>query len=257
MITEPMAKRPPSARALTKAGLLQLQDALADSVEPQEFLERADVIVTDPANHLSLAVELGAPDPIHRSSGPGGIDSANGPAVYEYIGQLDPSNAADPRLWTYLAFGSYRDYMEDRWSLHDVERWKSRVVTRWILQRINRGQLVRHGIARLWWVTHLTFDPKLAHPLSSDADDPYAYTRAVFKNEDRINALFDREVGAIPPVVRAVLENAATSASAATDNAVRAVMKELTLAYGYRDLGAAPPDDITSMIASVGDVAET
>jgi hypothetical protein len=50
---------------------------------------------------------------------------------------------------------------------------------------------------------------KRNHTLAKIADNPYAYARAVFRNEDRINALFDREAGAISTVTRAVLEHAA------------------------------------------------
>jgi hypothetical protein len=108
--------------------------------------------------------------------------------------------------------------------------------------------LVRHGIARLWWVTHLTYDAKCEHPLSRVDDDPYAYTRAVFRNEDRINALFDREAGAISSVVRSVLEHAGKNATYGRDQHVRAVMKELTLVMGFRDLGVLSATDLDELI---------
>ena len=80
----------------------------------------------------------------------GDMDIENGPKVHDYLGEMDRANAADPRLWTYLAFVTYRTYMEERWSLNGVSKWKNRVNSRWLLNRVTRGSIVRHGIARLW-----------------------------------------------------------------------------------------------------------
>jgi hypothetical protein len=116
--------------------------------------------------------------------------------------------------------------MEERWPLFGESKWKNRARDRWLLKGTTRGRLVRHGIARLWWVTNLTYDAHCDYPLSKVDGDPYAYTRAVFRNEDRINALFDREAGAISSVVRSVLEHVGKNAVYGRDNHMRALMKE-------------------------------
>jgi hypothetical protein len=131
--------------------------------------------------------------------------------------------------------------MEKRWPLelssNDKEAWKRRVKDRWIMHSgsVSRGKLVRHGIARLWWVAHLTFDPKADSGIAKN--DAYAYTREAFKSEDRINAIFDREVGAHPSVRRAILDHTAKLDIAATDKHLRNVMQYLTLVNGYREIG--------------------
>jgi len=99
----------------------------------------------------------------------------------------------------------------------------------------NAPPLVRHGISRLWWVSHLTYDPMASEGIAKN--DAYAYTREVFKSEDRLNAIFDREVGAYPPVMRAVLDHAAELGDAATDKYLHKIMQYLTLVHGYRDVG--------------------
>ena len=175
---------------------------------------------------------------------------ANAPLVYEYLGAMDPANAADRRLWTYLALATYRDYMEARWSLTDVRNWKARAETRWLMVTATRGRLVRHGIARLWWVASLTYDPKCQHPLTRDSEDPWAYTSAVLRNEDRINALFDREAGAIPPLVRRVIEHVNADPTRAADQYMRDLMKEVTLVYGYRDLGSLDDGRLHEVVAA-------
>lgn len=239
------------AAALTESALTALTDALGQAVNPADFLAQANAIVEKPENQLPLPIDPGEPDPIRPATGTTGVDAANGPTVFEYLGVLDPSNASDPRLWTFMAFSTYRTYMAERWPLDPEKDWKSRVQDRWLLRRRTRGRLVRHGIARLWWVTNLTWDAKCKYPLSKVYGDPYAYTRAVFRNEDRINALFDREAGAISSVVRSVLEHAGKSATFQRDSHVRAVMKELTLVMGFRDLGMLSAADLDELIEEV------
>lgn len=224
------------ARALTHAALVALTETLNESETPEDFLAAADAIIQNPDNLLQLPIDLGTPDSLEPGSpGDNGRDVDNAALVYEYLGALDRSNASDRRLWTYLAFSTYRDYMDKRWPLSEVRNWQSRVKDRWLMPNATRGKLVRHGIARLWWVAALTYDPKKEHPLSK-ASDSFAYTREVFKNEDRVNSLFDRELGANPSIVRSVLEYAAQGGVNATDKHLAALMKELTLVYGYRDI---------------------
>jgi hypothetical protein len=239
------------AAALTESALVALNDALGQAATPADFLAEADALVEKPENRLLLPSDLGEPDPIRPATGATGVDAANGPAVFEYVGVLDPSNASDPRLWTFMAFSTYRAYMEERWPLAAESNWKNRAQNRWLLRGTTRGRLVRHGIARLWWVTNLTYDAKCEYPLSKVDGDRYAYTRAVFRNEDRINALFDRETGAMSSVVRSVLEHAGKNATYGRDNHVRAVMKELTLVMGFRDLGVLSATELDELIEEV------
>ncbi|GAB3619913.1 hypothetical protein GCM10027417_11740 [Glutamicibacter endophyticus] len=225
------------ARALTHVALVSLQVALDQAQNPDDFFAEADAIIKKPENLLELPVNSGIPEILEPGSlGDSGRDVENAPLVYEFLGAMDRSNAADRRLWTYLAFSTYRSYMEKRWPPAESRNWKSRVNDRWLMSNATRGKLIRHGIARLWWVAALTYDAKREYPLS--VDDSFAYTREVFRNEDRINSLFDREVGANPSIVRAVLEHAAQGGAYGKDKHLAALMKELRLVYGYRDIGA-------------------
>lgn len=235
-----MVKSMPEARALTESALLDIYNALEVAADPEEFFSSVDSIISKPDNQLLLPVSLGTPDPL-KVEGSRAVDIDNAPLVHQYLGEMDRANASDPRLWSYLAFATYRQYMEKRWSLDktsaDADAWKRRVQDRWILPigSVTRGRLVRHGIARLWWVSHLTYEPTASEGIAKE--DPYAYTREVFKSEDRLNAIFDREVGAYPKVIRAVLDHAASHGSEATDKYLRKIMQYLTLVHGYRDIG--------------------
>lgn len=231
-----MTKPVPEARALSESALLDLADALNEAETPEVFLASADAIIAKADNLLPLPVSLGVPDTLNVE-GKRAKDVDNAPRVHEYLGEIDRANASDARLWSYLAFGTYRDYMERRWSLFEVENWKGRVKDRWLLPNgfVTRGRLVRHGVARLWWVSHLTFMPAAEEGIAKD--DPYAYTKEVFKSEDRLNAIFDREVGAFPSVMKAVLDHAASIGTQASDKYLQRVMQYLTLINGYRDVG--------------------
>lgn len=247
-----MAKQTLEARALTEFALLSLHDALESASDPTAFFSSADAILANSQNQLLLPVSLGIADELHVS-GTRAVDMDNAPLVHQYLGEMDRANASDARLWTYLALGTYRAYMEARWPLsisttHD-DAWKRRVKDRWLLHSgsVTRGRLIRHGIARLWWVAHLAYSPHAPHGLAKD--DPYAYAREAFKSEDRLNALFDREVGAFPEVMIAVLDYAAESGTKATDKHLHRIMQYLTLVHGYRDVGALDTTEIRSLIS--------
>lgn len=235
-----MNKPMPEARALTESALLDIYTALESAANPEEFFSSIDAIITKSDNQLLLPVSLGTPDPL-KVEGTRAVDVDNGPHVHQYLGEMDRANASDARLWSYLALATYRSYMEKRWPLvvssADADAWKRRVRDRWILHAgsVTRGRLVRHGIARLWWVSHLTYVPMASEGIAKN--DPYAYAREVFKSEDRLNAIFDREVGAYPKIMRAVLDHAAQLENKATDKYLHKIMQYLTLVHGYRDIG--------------------
>ena len=153
-----MLTAPKEARVLTLAALENINKALSDSEDANDFLARVDAIVSLEENRLLLPMSYGTPEEINGDTSKVGVDIENGPKVHDYLGEMDRANAADPRLWTYLAFVTYRTYMEERWSLNGVSKWKNRVNSRWLLNRVTRGSIVRHGIARLWWITHLTYE---------------------------------------------------------------------------------------------------
>ena len=236
-----MTKCAYEARAVSESALMELFDSLNSASTPEEFLGSADAILANKTNHLPLPISLGMPD-ILSVVGNRAVDVDNAPIVHEYLGEMDRANASDARLWTYLAFVTYRDYMEKRWPLEvsatDSNSWKRRVKDRWLLHSgsVSRGKLVRHGIARLWWVAHLTYASDDKTGIAKN--DSYAYTKEVFKSEDRVFAIFDREVGAFSVVAQAVLKHAALLESNATDKYIQRIMQYLTLLNGYRDIGA-------------------
>lgn len=235
------------AAALTRSAHAALLVELERAESAADFLACADAIVTAPDARFELATDLGVPEQLEVTSRRGGIDTENAISVHGFLGEMDRANAADPRLWCYLALVTFRSYMERRWPLGSDGKWRERARNRWLMANATRGRLIRHGIARLWWISHLTYDPLNRFPLT--VSDKYGHTRAVFSNEDRILALFDRELGAIEPLVRAVLERAAAvGGSAAEDKPFRDLMRTLNAVQGYRDIGLIPSESMADFV---------
>lgn len=179
----------------TTDALHQLKVALEQSDDPAEFLSRVDMIAGNPGNTLDYPFEIGDPEPLTVSHGrrqakADSQEAINAESVYEHLGALQRVQAQDPRLWTHLAFVEYREYMEARWalegdSLPKGNNWRNRVKDRWLITSGSSGKLVLHGIARLWWVAHLTYDPQKTLPLAQQKDDGFVLTHVAFQREQR------------------------------------------------------------------------
>ena len=62
-----------------------------------------------------------------------------------------------------------------------------------------KRSLFRNGIARLWWIGHLTYD-------QNRIGDKYELTKYVCAKQDNINLLLDINFGNNPDIVRAVIQ---------------------------------------------------
>lgn len=231
-------------------GMDEVNAALDKSSSVAEFFQYVDDIHGDPLNRITTGYDLGDVPDLTMSD----IDGAhrevhNGISVFEHFRPQDPVNAADRRLWTYLSLITFREYMTARWPLKDDGQWKSRARERWVMRSPNRRALVKHGIARLWWLTSLTYDETRLHPLSLRAPgDGYAYTRVALSNEDRIQSIFERELGSSPEIMRAILESLADSSMPAGE-AVKKITKEVTLVSGYRELTSLSPTQLREALS--------
>lgn len=224
-------------RIFSNRGVDEILEALDKSSNVAEFFQRVDDIHADPLNRIATDYDL-TNVPNLSMSDIGGVhrEVHNGISLFEHFRPQDPVNAADRRLWTYLALITFREYMDARWPLKNETQWKSRAKERWVMRLPNRRSLVKHGIARLWWLTSLTYDETGKQPLSLRTHgDSYAYTRVALSNEDRIQSIFERELGSSPEIMRAILESLVDSSMPAGD-AVKKVTKEVTLVSGYREL---------------------
>lgn len=104
-------------------------------------------------------------------------------ALHSALGDLNRSQAADDRLWAWLAHGPYWEYMRKRWPVEGVENKAGYINEHYFL--VDARSLVRHGLARLWWFGYATYMPGAA--------DPYMLTRLLLKTTDARQQIMERQ----------------------------------------------------------------
>lgn len=98
--------------------------------------------------------------------------------IYEAFQNLEPIQASDDRLWTYLAHVDLYPYMIKRWS--EVYNGKASnpsqyILDHWFLASSAQTSLMRHAISGLWWSVFLSID--------NTRQDKYELTKVLFKNQ--------------------------------------------------------------------------
>ncbi|WP_353508752.1 DUF6339 family protein [Intrasporangium sp.] len=225
------------AMCLTEKAVRDIRLHSEEAESPSAFLESVDEVLRNSDNLLQLPFPTGGlPDLVVVDSSREVAEVANAQALYQALGAMPRVAASDPRLWNYLALGPMREYMNARWSLEGTRNWRGRLADRWLLNRATMGSLIRHGVARLWWLAELTYDASQERPLSAGSRNEWAYLEAALLKEDRVMAVFDRDFGSIPGVRFALLEHLTALGDRATQSTVRSMAKEITLLNGYRDL---------------------
>jgi hypothetical protein len=111
-------------------------------------------------------------------------DANNAKLIHSSLRSLTPAQAVDPRIWTYLTHAVYPEYMSARW-LNQKEEVSKGTLERFFAN--NNREIIRNGIARLWWYGYLTYDPT--------RDDPYELTDFLLSNQNIAQALLERNLG--------------------------------------------------------------
>lgn len=163
-------------------------------------------------------------------------DANSAITILSGVGYLDPANAADRRLWSYLALVTFREYLLERWPLENKADWREVVKERMLLSSASRRPQIRNGISRLWWVASKTHDPQLLRKASKETGDEYCYTRWVLALQTRVQDIFERKAGSDPRVLWAILEAAYDSPASAQATEIKKYMKEVFRLTGFRQL---------------------
>lgn len=180
---------------------------------------------------------------------PVSADLENAIALHGYYGDLDETQASDPRLWVYLSHVEFRKYTLARWGLDGSysdlkdEASKKRAINQlmehWFISGNDRD-LRRHAIARLWWAAHLTYAPWEKDPIffgDLKNKDPYYYTRILLSTQDIYQQVLERAMGRSQRILISILSYFGENKRfAQSREEVRGLMKELNLAYGTKKL---------------------
>ena len=145
----------------------------------------------------SFSTGIMVPD-VSLTIGDSKTDFENAVKLYEaFKGQLNPVQASDLRLWSYLAHDTYWEYMRNRWAIDvasdededDVGKDKivSRIGSRYFFKASKGKAFVRQGIARLYWSAYLTYD-------EDNKDNPYDITEYFLSKQDIFSVSTERSL---------------------------------------------------------------
>jgi hypothetical protein len=178
-------------------------------------------------------------------------DFRNAIRIYEYLGPLDRTQAADPRLWTTLTHTTFWKYSQLRWPTADES--PNFILTHWFERPgAGLGALRRNAISRLWWAAHLTVAPwerdnELTYLKSSDR---YKFTRTLLSQAQIFQDILEREFGSNVRI-RALLLNALSKHLRDVpnkDDLSKEVSKKLLLMLKLRHLDALPVAEADQII---------
>jgi len=124
----------------------------------------------------------------------GNHDFENAIKIYEAYKSFSPTEATSGRIWSYLAHVPHWDYMKNRWPVENQpgEKKGGYIIEHWFLSGIGASTLARHGLAMLWWGTHVTYDPNRTDPfeLTREFFSMLDYTRTILTGTQGRNRIF-------------------------------------------------------------------
>jgi hypothetical protein len=136
-----------------------------------------------------------------ESDGFGKYDFENAVKLYNaFDGKLTALGANDARLWVRLTHDHGHKYLVKRWMGGKEKKFDS-VKERFFYEGKSQAARLRNGLARLWWIAHLTVNND-----GETEEEKWKYTEAVCKSQDFITSIFERSMGAYENVRFGILE---------------------------------------------------
>lgn len=145
-------------------------------------------------NYLNNQIKL-------ETDGTGKFDFENAKIIYEVFEGLTPADANDERLWVRMTHDHCHKYVVDRWMVGSKKKSEKTIIERFFYKGRGQGARVRNGIARLWWIAHLTVQSD-----ETDEKKKWMYTKAICESQDFITSILERTMGTYPDVRFGVLD---------------------------------------------------
>lgn len=159
--------------------------------------------------------------------------------VYNALKYLPPSVAADPRMWAYLCHETFYEYMVKRWP---VEHGADTVNDRYFTTAGGARTRYRNGIARLWWISHLTYDENL--------EDPYSLTRVILRRQDDMENFMGRNLNLNRKILHSMLHVLKDKSIEEYNREVlRDLLEDINKIGGVSVLDALPEDKLISLFS--------
>ncbi|MFD1162681.1 DUF6339 family protein [Hwangdonia seohaensis] len=173
-------------------------------------------------------------------------------AIYKTYENLEPIQASDERLWTYLAHVDLYPYMIERWPEvynGDSNNPSKYILDHWFLSSSAQNNLLRHALAGLWWSVHLSVD--------EERENKYELTEIFFRNLDFPTRTmgtykFGRHKEAVLGILEFIQENEDLFKSKFQDK-TRFVTKHLNVVGGVKPLSYFKRDFFKSELEKVSD----
>jgi hypothetical protein len=173
-------------------------------------------------------------------------DIENCKTIYSAFKLLTPTQASDPRLWTYLTHVTYWNYMKSRWPVNKAKNPVNRIRDRYFLRTLNLQALTRNGISRLWWYGYLTYD--------GNRKNPWELTETLLSRADLVVGITERALGCNKNILTALLdffnENPEIRES---EMSSRKLLKKLNLVGGVKNLPFLDSTEIKEILNNVKD----
>ena len=144
-------------------------------------------------------------------------------ALSNGLGSLPAHVSVDWRFWSSMAFGPCQNYMKGRWPVgtqssektlahesdeeeDEVKSGKGALITRWVGGGKGMTSLVRHGVARLWWIAKVADFAAVESVKGHKKRGRDHYLRILFANQNIQWSIVLRRYGAMPRLVKACLD---------------------------------------------------
>jgi len=221
-------------------------DRLKNSINPEfykqdkaiwldDFYEGAEFSRTlkhQPKNKIQL-IEDGKPS----------SDFENVKIVHSALRFMEPRLLANERIWVYFTHIHFWQYMQRRWIPKEPKKMTlGTIKDRFFVHGPGDRGLLRNGIARLWFLGHMTFD-------SENVNNHYHLTEVLLKNQDLLLNLSER-----PQLFRnknfrfAILKLIKNNQELAIRGNYRELLKKFIFLSGIRVLDAYSSDELVEML---------
>ncbi len=220
--------------------LIETQDTSNYEMEAFPFRENypkggTDIIIPD-------SVELIMPE------GRDLKDLENTKIIFEAFRSLTPTQASDPRLWTYLTHVTHWNYMKKRWPLRDAKKPLNRIRDRYFLRSLKLETLTRNGLSRLWWYGYLTYD--------ENRKNPWELTETLLSRADLAVGITERALGCNANIRTAVLEFLSENPDIKNSEAsTRQLIVKLNLVGGVKNLPFLEITEIKELLSTLKSAA--
>lgn len=173
-------------------------------------------------------------------------DLDNAKIIFEAFRDMDPLDATDVRMWTYLSHVTYWDYMRARRPIEKQPDNKKAeyIISHWIIDSLSPGKLLRQDIAMLWWNVYLTYD--------NNRKNPYELTEELFTMLDYTRHLLPGIQGRNENFSHALLEFVIENGNLFgkyKESRVRFLMRKANYLAGYKSFTSLSKEDIKAIFS--------